>query len=129
MADSAPTFPQHLLTALQELATVFDRFHVRHALIGGLAAGYRSRPRYTKDVDLMLDVPQVVLPRLLDELRDRGFTFDMEATIRQWVQEHLTVLDFHGVRVDWLKPVVPCYRHVLDGARPESWFGAPLRVA
>jgi hypothetical protein len=70
-----------------------------------------------------------VLPGLLDDLRARGFDFDTEATIRQWARDHLTVLSFRGVRIDWLKPLLPCYQHVIDAARPELWLGCPVRIA
>src|SRR5205085_12679055 len=83
----------------------------------------------TQDIDFLLEVPQVVLPGLLDELRARGFEFDTETAIREWTREHLAVLSFHGIRIDWLKPVIPCYQHVLDRARPEAWLGQSIRIA
>jgi hypothetical protein len=33
------------------------------------------------------------------------------------------------VRVDWLKPVVPLYQHVLDTATAGAWEGRQIRVA
>jgi hypothetical protein len=124
-----PEFPQHLLTGLMELVQALDRLGVRYALIGGVAAGYRSGPRFTQDVDFLLDVPQLVLPGLLEDLRARGFDFDTEKAIREWTQDHLTVLSFHGVRIDWLKPLIPLYQHVIDQARPETWLGRTVRIA
>jgi hypothetical protein len=53
--------PQNLLTGLLQLAQVLEQFHLRYALIGGVAAGYRSRPRFTRDLDFLLEVPQPVL--------------------------------------------------------------------
>lgn len=41
----------------------------------------------------------------------------------------MIVMHYHGVRMDWLKPVVPIYQHVLDAATPEIWRGRELRVA
>ncbi|HEV3118685.1 MAG TPA: hypothetical protein VGY58_16670, partial [Gemmataceae bacterium] len=35
----------------------------------------------------------------------------------------------HSVRVDWLKPVIPVYKNVLDGARPEPWLGGTVSIA
>jgi len=63
------------------------------------------------------------------DLRARGFEFDNETTIRQWIREHLTVLSFRSIRIDWLKPVVPLYQHVIDLARPEPWLGCTIRIA
>lgn len=54
--------------ALTDLIAVLTRADIPYVLIGGLATGYRSRPRYTKDIDLILDIPQIALPVVLDSL-------------------------------------------------------------
>lgn len=118
-----------LVSALEDVVAVLDRSGVSYALIGGLATGYRARPRYTKDIDLLLEVPQVVLPRLLDSLRECGFEFDARSVIDEFTRHHMAVLWREGVRLDWLKPVLPVYRHVLERARPEPGPSAPIRVA
>ncbi len=76
-------------------------------LIGGLATGFRARPRYTKDIDLILDVPMVALPAVPASLRGRGFEFDVREVIAEFTRQHMAVLWRDGVRVDWLKPVLP----------------------
>jgi len=127
--DTPANLPQTLLTALTELTQTFEQSGISYALVGGLAAGYRSRPRFTQDVDLLLQVPQVALPALLDRLQERGFEFDAATVIRQWNAEHMTVLRYAGVRVDWLKPVLPCFQHVIDTAEEETWQNNRVRVA
>jgi hypothetical protein len=101
---------------------------VRFALIGGLAVGYRSRPRFTRDIDFLLDIPQLALPGLLDDLRERGFSFEADKTIREWTRDHLTVLEYKGVRIDWLKPVLPVYQHVIDNARMEHFLECEVPI-
>jgi hypothetical protein len=129
MVTEPPELPQDLPTGLLQIVQALDKFRLRYALIGGVAAGYRSRPRFTEVLDFLVDIPQLVLPVLLEDLRARGFVFDTETAIRQWVQEHLTVLSFRGVQIDWLKPVVPLYQHVMNLARPEPWLGSTIRIA
>ncbi len=129
MPTDLPELPQHLAAGLLQLVEVLDQCRVKYAVIGGIAASYRSRPRFTQDVDILLQVPQLVLPGLLDDLHARGFTFETETAIREWARDHLTVLSYHGVRVDWLKPVLPIYQHVIDQARPEEWLGHSVRIA
>jgi hypothetical protein len=129
MADEAPGLPQNLVTGLLEHVQALDRFHLRYAVIGGIAAGYRSRPRFTQDLDFLLEVPQLVLPRLLEDLHGRGFAFDAQTVIREWTSQHLMVMSFHGVRIDWLKAVIPLYQHVIDQAHSESWLGRSIRIA
>src|SRR5207244_3766323 len=118
-----------LVSGLRHLTEALHGLHIRHCLIGGLAVGYRSRPRFTVDVDLVLEIPQLKLPTLLEELEKRGFTFDTQKTIKEWTKDHLTTLAYHGVRIDWLKPVLPLYQHVIDKSKTESWLGASFSIA
>jgi hypothetical protein len=128
--DSEPLeFPQNLWTGLTQMADALVSRNLRYALIGGIAVGFRSRPRFTRDIDFLIDIPQVALPGLLDELQERGFTLEIEKAIREWTRDHLTVLAFRDVRIDWLKPVVPLYRHVIEQAKHESWRGLSVSIA
>ncbi len=129
MAFDRSEWPLHIAEALRHLLEVLQSHEIQYALIGGLASGFRSRPRFTQDVDLLLQIPQIALPGILGELRARGFTFDDQQVIQQWVRDHMTVLDYHGTRVDWLKPALPLYQHVLDQARLESWLDTSIRIA
>jgi predicted nucleotidyltransferase len=127
--ESESRLQPSLVKCLLELTDSLERRNVRYALIGGLAVGYRSQPRYTQDVDLLLHVPQPVLPALLEDLCEHGFVCEPGSVISQWTREHMTMLSFEGVRVDWLKPVLPCFEHVLDTARPEFLLGRMIRIA
>jgi hypothetical protein len=118
-----------LIQGALELADVLNQANVRYALIGGLAAGYRTHARFTRDVDFLVSVPQITLPPVLDELVQRGFTLEQLATIREWTQHHMVVMSYHGIRIDWLKPVIPAYQHVLDRAIEETWLNRKIRVA
>jgi hypothetical protein len=56
--------PGDSVRAVESLAEAFDARSIRNALIGGLAFILRGRPRFTQDVDFLLEVPQIVLPSL-----------------------------------------------------------------
>jgi hypothetical protein len=105
-----------LIRAVELLADAFSCRSIRYAIVGGLATLVRGRPRFTQDVDVLLDVPQLALPGLLEDLQKAGFEFDMATVIRQYVREHITVLRFGMVRIDWLKPVLPLYARTLADA-------------
>ena len=64
---------EELNQAVEILAEVFAARSIRYALVGGLATYMLGRVRFTKDVDCLLDVPQIALPGLLDELVRTGF--------------------------------------------------------
>jgi len=118
-----------LEAALTDVIAVLMATSTAYALIGGLATGFRSRPRYTQDIDVLLDVPQIRLPDLLERLRAENFEFDMHGVIAEFKQHHLAVLWRGDVRLDWLAPVLPAYRHVLETARDEPGPTGPIRVA
>jgi Nucleotidyl transferase AbiEii toxin, Type IV TA system len=110
-----------LIRAVELLADTFAARGIRYALVGGLATLLRGRPRFTQDVDILLQVPQIALPGLLDELTELGFTLDKATVIREFIQEHLTTFRFGSVRIDWLKPVLPLYSRTLADASAVTW--------
>jgi hypothetical protein len=129
MASELPTLPDDLSRALARLVDALQKNNIAYALVGGLAAGYHSRPRFTRDIDLVLHVPQIVLPRLLETLQKDGFEFDLITTMREWNQDHMTAISFRAVRVDWLKPVLPLFQHVIDTGEVKEMFGQRVRIA
>jgi hypothetical protein len=129
MPSSPEPLAGDLIAAVERLGEAFDARGIRYALLGGLATMLRGRPRFTQDVDVLLDVPQIALPGLLDELIVRGFTLDPPTVIREFVQEHMTAFRFGVVRIDWLKPVLPIYAHAVAAATSLPWTeGHDLRV-
>ncbi len=128
-ADQEPLAGE-LIRAVELLADRFAAQAVRYAMVGGLATLLRGRPRFTQDVDMLLEVPQLVLPRLLDELTGGGFTLEPSIVIREYVHEHMTAFHFGSVRIDWLKPVLPLYAHTIARATSMTWTeGHEVRVA
>lgn len=120
---------KELLLGLREIVAALNHFKIRYALIGGIAVGFRSRPRATVDLDFLLDIPQLILPALLEDLKKRGFKFDLRRTIQEWTQHHITMFRYGAVRIDWLKPVLPSYRHVLDTSKEESLVDQSVSIA
>jgi hypothetical protein len=114
---------------VEQLARVFARRKVCHALIGGLAVGLRSRPRATKDADFILHVPALAFPGLLEELVTEGFSLDVMDVIRRWSSDRYVVFFRDRVRIDWMQPVLPLYANVLATAEAKPWLDAELRVA
>lgn len=129
MATNPLVSTEDLHLALTEAAASLAHFQTQYALIGGMATSFRSQPRFTKDFDFLLNIPQLVLPSLLEDLKRRGFEFDIMDTIREWTQHHMVVLSYRGIRIDWLKSLLPAYVHVLDRATEETWLNQPIRIA
>lgn len=130
MAAETRVLADELVRGVEALADTLEARAIRYALVGGLATLMRGRPRFTQDVDVLLDVPQLVLPGLLDELTQRGFTLDRTKVIEQYVRDHITAFRYGSIRIDWLKPVLPLYASALADASTLTWTeGHPLRVA
>jgi hypothetical protein len=116
--------------SVELLADTFTARSICYAVIGGLATALRGQPRFTQDVDILLDVPQLALPGLLDELARLGFQLDRDTVIREYIREHMTAFRFGSVRIDWIKPVLPLYARTLAEASSLSWTeGRSVRVA
>ena len=105
MADDAGRPADAIEAALTDMVTVLTRAKVPYALIGGLAT------RYTKDVDLILDIPQITLPAVLAALGGLGFEFNERDVIAEFTRHHMAVLWRDGVRVDWLKALQGSRQH------------------
>lgn len=118
-----------ITSVVSKIATVFERRHVRHALIGGLAVGMHGRPRATKDVDFIIHVPAIAFPGLLEDLVSEGFEIDVPDAIRRWSSERFIAF-WHGrVRIDWMQPILPLYANVLSTAEAKPWLEVSLNVA
>jgi hypothetical protein len=129
MADDPTPLPVPLVSALNELLDALAAHGANYALIGGIAAGLRSCLRFTEVIEFLLSVPQLRLPGLLDDLTARGFSCNVPDTVREFSQHNMAVIWYRDIRIDWLKPMLPIYQHVLDRAVLETWHGRPMRIA
>lgn len=121
----ARSFDGFLVAVLDAL----DRSKARYALIGGLAFNAYARPRATKDVDILLDVPAVSLPAVFEALRDAGVATDVARHIRDFSQNQMAFLVVPDGRLDLLKPALPLHKRVVEQARPMTFEGHPARIA
>jgi hypothetical protein len=58
MSSDRPISEEDLKQALVEMAAALAQLDVKYAVIGGMATAYRSQPRFTKDLDILVAVPQ-----------------------------------------------------------------------
>ncbi len=130
MGTEADRVFDEAMRAVELLSDAFARRSIRYALIDGLANSMRGRPMATQDVGFLVDVPAIILPALLDDLLERGFSFDHTTVIKEYTQEYFTFISFSAARIDWLKPVLPFYSRALLDAEALVWSeGHPIRVA
>lgn len=41
----------------------------------------------------------------------------------------MVVLWYHGIRIDWLKPLIPAYLHILNRSTEQTWLDQPIHIA
>ena len=58
----------------EDILRCFNSNSVRYCLIGAFALAYHARPRYTKDIDLLVDASEENAERVLKALSDFGFS-------------------------------------------------------
>jgi hypothetical protein len=118
-----------LREAFEALIAVLHERQVRYALIGGLAMLQYARVRTTDDIDLLLMLPQIAMPGLFEQLKDRGFTVDVARNIQELREGGITVIQFGTVPVDLMRPLLPAFAHILERAVPTAVLGRKVQVS
>lgn len=129
MPPSQQESPSELLRALGRLVRVLNERKTDYALVGGLGVAMRGPIRATRDIDMVVSVPQIGLPAVLESVSEQGFQVDLHEAIRTWREHHLLEFAFGSVRVDWIKAVLPAFERILGRARWEDVGGEKIRVA
>jgi len=62
-----------VLKDFEELFALFDAKEIRALVVGGYAFAFHARPRYTKDLDILIDPSPENAQRILGALEEFGF--------------------------------------------------------
>lgn len=75
--------PETFRPLLSEIAELLDGSGVRFAITGGLVSAYYSEPRFTQDVDLLVDRAQIAaaLESVTNGLQAAGYVFDEDSLV------------------------------------------------
>jgi len=87
----------------KDLLVEFDRFGVSYALLGGYAVGYHSRPRATKDLDLLISGLGDNLERVASALMAFGAPEHVVEIVRRLTVSEIAHFGVPPVRVDLLR--------------------------
>jgi hypothetical protein len=113
----------------RSLVQTLDACSVRYAIIGGIATIQHGRVRTTADIDVLLTVPQLVMPAFFTSLQNIGFVVDVNRNIVELRDDGLTTVRFGEILVDMMRPVLPAFSHVLDRAVPTEILGQIVRIS
>lgn len=89
----------------EELLQLFNKHGVRYCIVGAFAVAFHARPRYTKDIDILVEPSEENATRVLDALREFGFG-SLELNFGDFSKEGKVVqLGFEPVRIDLITSV------------------------
>lgn len=87
----------------KDLLVEFGRFGVKYALLGGYAVGYHSKPRATKDLDLLISGLDGNLERVASALVAFGAPAHVIEIVRKLTESEIAHFGVPPVRVDLLR--------------------------
>lgn len=86
----------------KEFIESLNKNSVRYLIIGSFALSYYSEPRYTKDIDILVDSTASNADRLMTAIREFGFS-DIELSSRDFLEpDQVIQLGIAPLRIDLL---------------------------
>lgn len=92
----------------EELLKLFNKHTVKYCIVGAFAVAYYSKPRYTKDIDILVEPSVKNAERIISALNEFGFS-TITLKIEDFTQEGKIIqLGYEPVRVDILTSIPGC---------------------
>lgn len=86
----------------EEFLALLNRHKVRYCIIGSYALAFHARPRYTKDLDILVGVSRENAEKLICVLKEFGFE-SLNLSADDFSEEnHIIQLGYEPVRIDIL---------------------------
>lgn len=90
----------HVEKDFAELLRLFNKHRVRYCIVGAFAVGFHAVPRYTKDLDLLVEPTEANGEKICRALKEFGFG-NLQITPADFVQAGRFIqLGYEPVRVD-----------------------------
>jgi hypothetical protein len=91
-----------------ELFKLFTKHKVRYCIIGSYAVAFYARPRYTKDIDVLIEAKEENGKRIICALKEFGFENIRLSAQDFQDKKRIIQLGYEPVRVDLLTSVPGC---------------------
>ena len=89
----------------EELLELFNKHDVRYCIIGSFALAFHARPRYTKDLDILVEPSSQNARKILDALNDFGFG-SLELSEQDFMEPgQIIQLGYEPVRIDIINSI------------------------
>jgi hypothetical protein len=127
----------NLVEIIQWLEGVFDRLQLRRSYGGAIAYNYFGPPRFTQDVDVLLLVPDIKTPALVEAFATGGCLHGAReprpVQLRPVLEDlrsgsHLAVFLCRGIRTEIFVPWHPFHWQVLERSPERELDGLKIRV-
>lgn len=84
----------------KELLELFNKHNVKYCIIGSFALAFYARPRYTKDLDILVEPTSQNARKILAALNDFGFG-ELDLTEQDFIEPgQIVQLGYEPVRID-----------------------------
>ncbi|MFH0924485.1 MAG: hypothetical protein V1872_02445 [bacterium] len=92
----------------EELLKLLNKNKVKYCIVGAYAVAFYARPRYTKDIDILVEPTIENGKRLIDALNEFGFS-SLNLSENDFCQKETIIqLGYEPVRVDIITSVQGC---------------------
>ena len=89
----------------EDLLRLFNKHKVKYCIIGAYAVAFYARPRYTKDIDILIEASLDNGKRIVDALNEFGFK-SLCLTAKDFTKEKQIIqLGYEPVRIDILTSI------------------------
>lgn len=114
------------LGLVKRIARTFEEHQVVYAMSGALANAVWGVPRATKDLDLIISVSRIALPKTVQLLFDLGCRGSLDEALKTSLEEHVIRLEYEGFEIEVFLPYLPYHHEVLRRRIPHEVEGKPV---
>ena len=107
----------------EEFLESLNKHSVRYCIIGSYALAYHAKPRYTKDIDILIEASSENAKKLLNALSDFGFG-SLDLSVEDFTQEGKIIqLGYEPVRIDIMTSLKDLNFSDIWRNRVQSFYG------
>jgi hypothetical protein len=90
------------------LLKLFNKYKVKYCIVGAFAVGFHIMPRYTKDIDILVEPNIENGKKIVKALNDFGFS-SLKLTPKDFNRKNAVIqLGYEPVRIDIITSVAGC---------------------
>jgi hypothetical protein len=117
-----------VLAVLGRVAAALEELSIPYAVSGAVAQNFWGIVRATLDLDLLMVVPAIRQPALVERLARDGARIDLVGALRSLREEHVRRFSFEGLPVEIFVPYLPFHASALRRAVNVSVAGRTYPV-